>query len=112
MGAWEGVGDTGTRKSGNPAVGYTNSPFEPKEGVVMSSLRAGFRLLAISILLLCFSLPVFAETPTESLPETVITSTRLPGDPVDPLTLPAKVTVITAEDIHRQGAKTAQEAIQ
>jgi len=78
----------------------------------MSSLHAGFRLLAISILLLCFSVPVFAETPTESLPETVVTSTRLPGDPVDPLTLPAKVTVITAEDIQRQGAKTVQEAIQ
>jgi iron complex outermembrane receptor protein len=78
----------------------------------MSSLCAGFRLLASSILLLCFSLPVFAETPTESLPETVVTSTRLPGDPIDPLTLPAKVTVITAEDIQRQGAKTVQEAVQ
>ncbi len=78
----------------------------------MSRLRAGFRLLASFILLLCLSLPVFAETPTESLPETVVTSTRLPGDPVDPLTLPAKVTVITAEDIQRQGAKTVQEAVQ
>ena len=45
-------------------------------------------------------------------PEVVVSSTRLPGEPVDARTLPAKVTVITAEDIRRSGAKTVQEAIQ
>lgn len=45
-------------------------------------------------------------------PEVVVSSTRLPDAPVDARTLPAKVTVITAEDIRRTGAKTVQEAIQ
>ncbi len=44
--------------------------------------------------------------------EVVVSSTRLPDAPVDPRTLPAKVTVITAEDIQKSGAKTVQEAIQ
>jgi len=46
------------------------------------------------------------------LKDVVVTSTRLPDVPVDARTLPAKVTVITAEDIRRSGAKTVQEAIQ
>src|SRR5437867_2174627 len=78
----------------------------------MSGLHSVLRVLLVSILLLGVSLPVFAEMPAESLPEVVVTSTRLPGDPVDPLTLPAKVTVITAEEFQRQGAKTVQEAIE
>jgi len=45
-------------------------------------------------------------------PEVVVSSTRLPDVPVDARTLPAKVTVITAEDIRKTGAKTVQEAIQ
>ena len=44
--------------------------------------------------------------------EVVVSSTRLPDTPVDARTLPAKVTVITAEDIRKSGAKTVQEAIQ
>jgi iron complex outermembrane recepter protein len=44
--------------------------------------------------------------------EVVVSSTRLPDAPVDARTLPAKVTVITAEDIRKTGAKTVQEAIQ
>ena len=44
--------------------------------------------------------------------EVVVSSTRLPDAPVDARTLPAKVTVITAEDIQKSGAKTVQEAIQ
>ncbi|MDZ4732234.1 MAG: TonB-dependent receptor [Nitrospirota bacterium] len=44
--------------------------------------------------------------------EVVVSSTRLPDVPVDARTLPAKVTVITAEDIRKSGAKTVQEAIQ
>ncbi|HZS10814.1 MAG TPA: TonB-dependent receptor [Nitrospirales bacterium] len=55
-----------------------------------------------------------AENPDEPVrvPETVISSTRLPDVPVDARTLPAKITVITAEDIKRTGAKTVQEALQ
>jgi len=45
-------------------------------------------------------------------PEVVVSSTRLPDAPVDARTLPAKVSVITAEDIRKTGAKTVQEAIQ
>ena len=44
--------------------------------------------------------------------EVVVSSTRLPDAPVDARTLPAKVTVITAEDIRKSGAKSVQEAIQ
>lgn len=44
--------------------------------------------------------------------EVVVSSTRLPDAPVDARTLPAKVTVITADDIRKSGAKTVQEAIQ
>ncbi len=44
--------------------------------------------------------------------EVVVSSTRLPDAPVDARTLPAKVTVITGEDIQKSGAKTVQEAIQ
>ncbi len=44
--------------------------------------------------------------------EVVVSSTRLPDAPVDARTLPAKVTVITAEDIRKSGAKTVQEAMQ
>ncbi len=44
--------------------------------------------------------------------EVVVSSTRLPDAPVDARTLPAKVTVITAEDIQKSGAKTVQEAMQ
>jgi iron complex outermembrane receptor protein len=36
----------------------------------------------------------------------------LPDTPIDARTLPAKVTVITAEDIRKSGAKTVQEALQ
>ena len=79
-----------------------------------------------------WSSSIFAQEPTESVPvkpesapvkpadpvpvietrEVVVSSTRLPDSPVDVRTLPAKVTVITAEDIKKSGAKTVQEAIQ
>lgn len=45
-------------------------------------------------------------------PEVVVSGTRLPDNPVDARTIPAKVTVITAEDIRKTGAKTIQEAVQ
>ncbi len=44
--------------------------------------------------------------------EVVVSSTRLPDTPVDASELPAKVSVITSEDIVRTGAKSIQEAIQ
>src|SRR5213594_1644743 len=52
------------------------------------------------------------EEPSIQVRDVVVSSTRLPDTPVDPRTLPAKVTVITAEDIQISGAKTVQEAIQ
>ena len=44
--------------------------------------------------------------------EVVVSSTRLPDTPIDVSELPAKVNVITSEDISRTGAKTIQEAVQ
>lgn len=44
--------------------------------------------------------------------EVVVSGTRLPDNPVDARTLPAKVTIITAEEIRKNGAKTVQEAVQ
>lgn len=51
------------------------------------------------------------EEPLE-VKEVVVSSTRLPDKPVDARTLPSKVTIITADDIKKTGAKTVQEAIQ
>jgi iron complex outermembrane receptor protein len=113
MSAWEGAGDTETRKSGNPAVDHIELTLRAKGRFAMSDLGVIFRLLSISVLLLCVSLPVFAETPAELLPETVVSSTRLPaGGQTDIYDTPAKVTVITAEQIRQSGAKTVQEAVQ
>jgi iron complex outermembrane recepter protein len=79
----------------------------------MSRWFAAFSLVCVSILTLFPPIEAFAEEPApEVLEEVVVTSTRLPGDPVDVRTLPAKVTVITADEIQRSGAKTVQEAIQ
>src|SRR2546425_1277319 len=69
----------------------------------------------------CFSLTFVGFLPSVTrseepqpyqLEEVVVTSTRLPGDPVESRVLPAKITVITAEDIQNLGSKTVQEAIQ
>jgi iron complex outermembrane receptor protein len=69
--------------------------------------------LSCSCLFVVWPRIVLAADPvSETLPEVVVSSTRLPDAPVDPFTLPAKVTVITAEDMVRSGAKTVQEAIQ
>ncbi len=58
------------------------------------------------------SVPKSEEPPSLVVKEVVVTATRLPDEPVDVRTVPAKVTVITAEDIQKSGAKTIQEAIQ
>lgn len=79
----------------------------------MSRLLAAFSLLCVSILTLFPPIEASAAEPSpDVLEEVVVTSTRLPGDPVESRTLPAKVTVITSEDIEKTGAKSVQEAIQ
>jgi len=67
--------------------------------------------IALLSCLVASTTPAQAEDEIETR-EVVVSSTRLPDAPVDARTLPAKVTVITAEDIQKSGAKTVQEAIQ
>src|SRR3989475_5120530 len=79
----------------------------------MSRLHTGWVHLAVVSTFLFLAVNVLAaESSPESLEEVVVTSTRLPGDPVESRVLPAKITVITAEDIQNSGSKTVQEAIQ
>ncbi|HSF66385.1 MAG TPA: TonB-dependent receptor [Nitrospiraceae bacterium] len=61
--------------------------------------------------LVAFATPAKSEDVIKTR-EVVVSSTRVPDVPVDARTLPAKVTIITAEDIQKSGAKTIQEAIQ
>src|SRR5438445_8815407 len=79
----------------------------------MSRLLTSWVHLTIVSTFLAPAVNVFAaESSPEALEEVVVTSTRLPGDPVESRVLPAKITVITAEDIQNSGSKTVQEAIQ
>jgi iron complex outermembrane receptor protein len=79
----------------------------------MSRLHSSWvHLIIVSTFFICPLNVLAAESSPESLEEVVVTSTRLPGDPVESRVLPTKVTVITAEDIQNSGAKTVQEAIQ
>ncbi len=48
----------------------------------------------------------------QQLGEYIVSDTRLPSVKVNVLTIPAKVTVITSEDIQKIGASTVQEAVQ
>lgn len=57
-------------------------------------------------------MPKSPDSETLEVREVVVSSTRLPGEAIDARTLPTKVTVITADDIRKSGAKTVQEAIQ
>jgi iron complex outermembrane receptor protein len=67
----------------------------------------------VGIVLAFYPFQTWAESETSlEVKEVVVSSTRLPDTPVDARTLPAKVTIITAEDIKKTGAKTVQEAIQ
>ncbi len=69
--------------------------------------------ICVAFLGLLFTPPVRADQQEDvQVKDVVVSSTRLPDAPVDARTLPAKVTVITAEDIKKSGAKTVQEAIQ
>ena len=65
----------------------------------MSGLGAIFRFLSVSVLLVCVSMPVFSETPADSLPEVVVSSTRLQDQPVEQRRVPANVTILTQKDI-------------
>ncbi len=65
--------------------------------------------------------PVYAEedvsidesqSSVQQLPEILVTDTRLPSIQENILAVPAKVTVISAEDIQKSGAKTVQEALE
>ena len=79
----------------------------------MSRLTTVLVHLTVVAALFVLALKAFAaDSASEALEEVVVSSTRLPGSPVESRTLPAKVTVITSEEIQRQGAKTVQEAIQ
>lgn len=79
--------------------------------------------LVFSFIVLSVSSPVFLTYAAESssstddqdvqqMKEYVISDTRLPALQRDIYTVPAKITVITAEDIQKIGAKTVQEAMQ
>src|SRR6266513_3606927 len=80
----------------------------------MPRLLAGFSFLCVSILTLFPPIAASAAEPApEVLEEVVVTSTRLPaGGQVNIYDIPAKVTVITADQIRKTGAQTVQEAIQ
>jgi len=53
-----------------------------------------------------------SQSSVQPLPEILVTDTRLPSIQENILAVPAKVTVISAEDIQKSGAKTVQEAIE
>src|SRR5437867_5122507 len=77
--------------------------------LLRSSVAAFCSLAAIG---LSFSIAEGEETKPYQLEEVVVTSTRLPGEQVSTYNIPAKVTVITSEQIRQSGAQTVQEAIQ
>ena len=82
----------------------------------MNRFASGRVALCLAVLFtVAFSPAVHGEEPEPEVLEVrdvVVSSTRLPGEARDARTLPAKVTIITADDIRKSGAKTIQEAIQ
>ena len=82
----------------------------------MSRFAVGSVALCLAgLFTVAFSPAVHGEEPEPEVLEVrdvVVSSTRLPGEARDARTLPAKVTIITADDIRKSGAKTIQEAIQ
>lgn len=78
--------------------------------------RIGTSVYACALIVLSSTIPATPvcaqEEETVRAKEVVVSSTRLPDTPVDVSELPAKVSVITSEDIKRTGAKTIQEAVQ
>ena len=69
----------------------------------IGSMSVGFPLVASP------EEPSSDKTDVLEVKDVVISCTRLPGEAVDARTLPAKVTIITADDIKKSGAKTVQE---
>jgi iron complex outermembrane receptor protein len=78
-------------------------------------MRIHLKCFSVGVVLVACFITSTTHAQSEDVIETrevVVSSTRLPDSPVDARTLPAKVTVITAEDIQKSGAKSVQEAIQ
>lgn len=89
----------------------------------MSTKLLRFILAQVCVFLMCVLqwTPVYAEeavafdesqSSIQQLPEILVTDTRLPSIQENILAVPAKVTVISAEDIQKSGAKTVQEALE
>ncbi len=83
---------------------------------------SGCFLCSALVLLAAFSPACFADAAqsdydtddqdVQQLDDYVISDTRLPSLKVDTYSVPAKITVIAAEDIQKIGARTVQEAVQ
>ena len=80
----------------------------------------GFSTICIILMCVVQMTPVHAErvgayeespSSIQQLPEVLVTDTRLPSVEENILAIPAKVTVISVEDIQESGATTVQEAI-
>ena len=89
----------------------------------MSTKLFRFILAQVCVFLMCVVQmnPAYAEeavaleesqSPVQQLPEILVTDTRLPSIQENILAVPAKMTVISAEDIQQSGAKTVQEALE
>src|SRR5437879_3897357 len=80
----------------------------------MSQWPRSVSVIFFSLSTIGFFFPaVNAEEPKPyELEEVVVSSTRLPSEKVSIYDLPNKITVITADQIRKSGAKTVQEAIQ
>lgn len=105
--------DATIRKSGNPTGSRFNSTLRAQGRFLVNCRTASFCSLFLAIAASIFSpLSTRAEEEPLEVKEVVVSSTRLPDKPVDARTLPSKVTIITADDIKKTGAKTVQEAIQ
>lgn len=74
-------------------------------------MRSLLSLAVPSFVFLSSLSPETLPDPTE-LPPITVSATRLSDVGFDPFELPSKVTVITAEDIQRSGARTVPEALQ
>ncbi|MDT7041418.1 TonB-dependent receptor [Candidatus Nitronereus thalassa] len=74
-----------------------------------------FLLTASSPSLIVYATTDISDTEIQNvqqMKEYVISDSRLPAIQTDKYSVPAKITVITAEDIQKFGAKTVQEALQ
>ncbi len=82
---------------------------------MFSSFRTRWAGIATAVVMSIAAVARAAQPPAEEIlevPEVVVGATRLPDVPLDIRKVPANVTVITAEDIRRSGARTVQEALE